>query len=221
MKQLCIVILILGVGHTMMFGHEKLTYRITSGKNVDYESYLIKEEENGYSITLDENVFRFDRGFGQIYWKYYDRKREDSFVAKRKANRIALSGIFRGKPVKKEYTIDGKPWTQCAHFSLQVFTGSKQSVMHYWYISPHDLQLFEIEARKIKNEKIKIGNESEEVLNIRIRPTGFAGNFWYGDYWYRKKDNLYVRYKAIHGPPGTPPTIKELYGEKNLPVDIK
>ncbi|MBN1699604.1 MAG: hypothetical protein JW881_18940 [Spirochaetales bacterium] len=214
-----IFILVFGLGSPMISAEEILTYRVVTGKKEEFESYRIKKTEQGYTITCGDIISRFDNNYSQIYWKYTDSKSGHDFCAERRGKVIVLYGIFKGKRIKKEYTIENGQWTQSAHFSLDPFIRSTLGNTRFWFISPHDLAILEIEAKKLEYEQMTIGDKKETLLNVRIRPTGFAGNFWHGDYWFRKKDSLFVRYRAVHGPPGTPPTIKEIESNRSGPVD--
>ena len=82
--------------------------------------------------------------------------------------------------------------------------------MEFYIISINDLKLYEFEAVKHETGFIKINNEYIETVRIRIKPSGFFGSFWHADYWFRLFDGEFVRYEAVHGAPGTTPTIKEI-----------
>jgi hypothetical protein len=59
-------------------------------------------------------------------------------------------------------------------------------------------------------ERVEVAGGSVKTMRVRIKALGFAGNFWHADYWFEFADGRYVRYQAVHGGPGIPPTIKEL-----------
>jgi hypothetical protein len=214
MKSLLYSFFIFGIIHPVLFAKESLTYRITAGQHTATETFHIVKTENGYRIESAGTIWELNNDLSQICWNYADTESGDRYTAARRENVITLDGIFKNKSVKKHYTIDNDVWSQCAHFFLTGFaeSGKKESV--YWFISPYDLAIYKIKALRMKGTDITVNGKAEQGVRIRIAPTGFAGNFWHGDYWFRADDKLYVRYEAVHGPPGTPVTVKELIEEK-------
>ena len=131
-------------------------------------------------------------------------------------NTIKLTGTFKNKQVNKEYIIDSRPWYQYPEVTLQGFALSDTQKNEFWIISLNDLTLFDFKAIKMDKETIKISGDSIKAIRIRIKAKGFAGNFWHADYWFAQADGSYIRYQAIHGSPGTPPTIKELMSLRRI-----
>jgi hypothetical protein len=197
---------------------EILTYRITTGDKVEYEKYTSITTDTGYKISSEFEEIIADRDFRQLRW---NRKGTDDahnpmdVTATRDGNRVLLTGSYKGKRIEKNYPINRYPWSQCAQFSLESFVRSGDASSRFWAISIHDLDIFEMEARNTGTETVRINGKNIETIRVRIGPTGFASAFWHADYWYRKTDFRYIRYEAVNGMPGTPPTIKELIEEKN------
>jgi hypothetical protein len=194
-------------------GDELLRYRVTKSREETYWEYVIKESSDGFVITSRINTWYLDAYFSQMKWENRDNK--NTIVAERVGNSIYLEGRFRGKTLKKKYEINDSPWYQCVQFSLQTFALSGNTKMGFWVIKPDDLVIFEFEAERLGEEKISINGKMTDTIRIRIRPAGFAGSFWHGDYWFRQSDGRYIRNKAAQGPPGTPVTIVELVSESD------
>jgi hypothetical protein len=65
-------------------------------------------------------------------------------------------------------------------------------------------------AKKIRTEKILVQEREVETQNIRVKLTGFKAIFWHSDYWFRRSDGLFLKYRGVEGPPGTPETVMTL-----------
>lgn len=190
-----------------------LLYKVTSGKSESPETITIQKNPDGFTILSGSTHHNVSFDFSQDSWEYEEDSVKTKLTAYRQGNIIFLKGMFKGKVVEKQYTIDDSPWSQCAHIFLEKFVSSEKQETAYWYISTDDLKKYEIRVKRKGQEDILVNNRKTSAVHIRIRPAGFAGNFWSGDYWYRADDSRYVKYRAVHGPPGTPFTIKELVRE--------
>jgi hypothetical protein len=143
-------------------------------------------------------------------WEVNQNLLGNHFKAERYGKIILLKGMFRQREVSREYKIDSRPWYQYPEVCFKEFAVSEKQRIEFWIISPDDLALFEFEAQKMGLETLTIHNQNVKTVRIRIKALGFAGNFWHADYWFKVQDGAYIRYEAVHGGPGTPPTIKEL-----------
>jgi hypothetical protein len=185
------------------------TFKVTTGQKIEYEMLIFTQTAGGFILKTPVSRSGFDGRYNQLVWELTKTAEGTSVKAQRVGNTIQLRGIFRHQPVSKEYTIDSRPWYQYPEISLLDFALSAQQRMEFWIISPDDLNIFEFEAVKMGMETIEISGRSVKTIRIRIKALGFAGNFWHADYWFAIVDGSYLRYQAVHGGPGTPPTIKE------------
>ncbi|MBN1699981.1 MAG: hypothetical protein JW881_20900 [Spirochaetales bacterium] len=195
--------------------NEVLEYRMTKKGETEYWEYRIEQTTGGFTITSSANSWYVNRDFEQLRWEHRGKKTD--IAAERTGNGISLNGTFKGKKTAKKYTVNDYPWYQCIHFSLEAFVRSEKAEDRFWTINSNDLSIYEFEAKRMDVETIEINGVPAETIHVRIRPSGFAGNFWHGDYWYRKSDFRYVRFKAVQGPPGSPVAVVELVSEgKNV-----
>lgn len=72
----------------------------------------------------------------------------------------------------------------------------------------------DFKASRIGEETITLDGCEVKTVHVRIRMDGFFSTLWHGDYWFRTKDWLFVRYQGRNGPPGTPETVIELAQER-------
>jgi hypothetical protein len=211
MKRFCLFLLILicTLPAYKIFAQEKYTFRVTTGEKIHYEILILKTTQQGIIFKTPISVNRYDSNDNQLIWKVTQTAEGTSVKAQRFGNTIQLRGTFRRQPVSKTYAIDSRPWYQYPEVTLKGFVLSAKQRMEFWIISPDDLNIFEFEAVKMGMETIEISGRSVKTIRIRIKALGFAGNFWHADYWFAIVDGSYLRYQAVHGGPGTPPTIKE------------
>jgi hypothetical protein len=186
------------------------TFKVTTGRKIEYEVLLLTRTAGGFTLRTPISRSDFDRGFNQLMWELINTGEGTSVKAQRVGNTIRLQGRFRGRKVSRKYAIDARPWYQYPEVTLQEFVLSANQRTQFWIISPDDLTIFEFEAVKMGRETVEVAGHSVKAIRIRIKALGFAGNFWHADYWFSWADGSYLRYQAVHGGPGTPPTVKEL-----------
>ncbi len=208
--ELFTLLLILIAMANTVSAQESYTFKVSTGQNIAYEVLVFEHTSAGFVLKTPISLNSYDSSSNQLVWEVTQAAEGNSFKAQRNGNTIKLQGTFKRQPVSKEYTIDSRPWYQYPEVTLQKFALSMKQRVEFWIISPNDLALFEFEALKMNIEKVKISGRSIKAVRIRIKALGFAGNFWHADYWFALADGRYIRYQAVHGGPGTPPTIKEL-----------
>ncbi|MBN1799763.1 MAG: hypothetical protein JW822_14395 [Spirochaetales bacterium] len=189
---------------------ELFTFKVTTGEKTEYETLVVEITQQGFMLKTPISSNSFDGSYNQLVWEVFQAAEGSSFKAQRFGNTIKLQGTFRHRPVSREYAIDARPWYQYPEVTLKEFALSAKKRIEFWIISPDDLALFEFEAVKMGRETVEVSGRSVNAVRIRIKALGFAGNFWHADYWFALADGGYLRYQAVHGGPGTPPTIKEL-----------
>jgi len=68
-------------------------------------------------------------------------------------------------------------------------------------------------ATREGEETVMLGGDSVQAIKVRFSPAGPLSAFWKAEYWYRKSDLRFIRYRAVRGLPGSPETIVTLIGE--------
>jgi hypothetical protein len=197
---------------------EKLIYKVTLGDAVSYESFSKQPNANGFDVESEKESITLSRALGQLTWHrrgFDDVNQAMDILAKREGDKITVDGTYKNKPIKKEYPIDGRFWSQCVHFSLMPFAQSGKKTCSFWTLSIHDMNMYEMVAENIGEEQVAALGKTIPAIHVRMQAAGVAGPFWHGDYWFRKTDFTYLRYESIEGPPGALLTVKELVEEKD------
>ena len=143
-----------------------------------------------------ENTSKQKLGGGVVEWQLKDKKNNSDIKAVREGNKITISGIFKGKEIKKEHYIDNRPWHQLFTGEIDYFLNSKEKRMEFWALRPENPESAGIlVAYKDKEEKLTLNGEEIDAIKVKVTLGGLLSIFWTGDYWYRKSDGLYVKSK--------------------------
>ncbi len=127
-----------------------------------------------------------------------------SIYGMRKNNTLILKGTSHGTAVDKRFTIDDSPWYQPGTYCFRNFVNSNDDTISFWMVRRDILKPEKMQAKKEGLQTIRIQNESIPAQKVRVRLSGVRSIFWHGDYWFRKKDGLMLRYRGTTGPPGSP-----------------
>lgn len=174
---------------------------------VENDQVLVHVFEEGKSFF---NICKSDGA--TLKWKIKNRDRHDISVV-RKGDSLYISGIRNGRPYEKTVAIDSRPWYQPLSFSLGNFLDSSRIKTTFWTIRADTIEAIALQAVKMGEETITVRNRPMTTWKIEVRPAGILSPFWHGSYWFRKEDNLFLRYRSVHGLPGTEETVVELKRE--------
>lgn len=170
--------------------------------------------EETYTTTNDTEL-------NAMEWHLKNKVNKTEVSAKRQKNLIAISGIFRTKPIKRSIKIDDDPWYQPMSFSLSRFAKSNKKVIYFWTLNPNDLKPYKIKALNYGKETINIDGKEIKTYKVKVILTGFKSAFWHAFYWFRQDDTALIQYKGVDGPPTTPVTIIKLIEENPQPHSIR
>ena len=161
---------------------------------------------------LETTSLRCTKNGDVLEWNL-QRGEHTLITATRKGNMILVEGIMNGETVEMRFTIDDKPWYQFLSFSLQSFL-KDNNIQHtqFWILSPRHLEMYMMEALKEGEEAVTLNGRATEAIKVRVAPDGIVGKLFYGHYWYRKPDFLWIKYQGDHGPL-SPETIIHLQQE--------
>ncbi len=142
-----------------------------------------------------------------LSWRYV-REPDTDVRAERKGNILLFSGRFVGKKVAKEEKIDARPWYQPLSFSLHCMEKHKRNKTSFWTVRPDTLDVLTLQAEREGSGRL-VGADGGEVLanKVVIRLEGLMSALWSAEYWFRQGDDVFVRYRGTHGPPGVPETV--------------
>lgn len=142
-----------------------------------------------------------------LSWRYL--KQPDTDVqAVRNGNQLRFSGRFQGQAIDKQEKIDARPWYQPLSYSLHCMERKKQNKASFWTIRPDTLDVLLLQAQRDGSDRLQELDGREVAANkVVIRLEGLMSGLWSAEYWFRREDDLFVRYRGTHGPPGVPETV--------------
>jgi hypothetical protein len=167
-------------------------------------------------ITVDEEgatfVNRCDRLGRTLSWQFHQEPGTDIEIV-RTGNQLRFAGTLHDKHINRTESIDDRPWYQPLSFSLRSFLDSPQNRISFWTVRSDNLELVAMQAEKRGTEEVMVSGRNIQARKIRIRREGLLASLWHATFWFRENDHLFVRYQAVHGPPGTSETVVQLARE--------
>lgn len=201
-----------------------LTYRETEGNAVTTHVIRIQPAEDGFRVELSSvrpagtvrQSFRVASGLGTRAWTFSDPARAMELDASILDGRIVLSGSFQGKKVDKRFDAGGPPWNQLFQMGLGPFALSGDKGTSFRSIGtqgPGELKIGKMSVTRKGEEEIELDGRKVNAVHLRISLSGLLSIFWHGDYWYRKSDGLFLRYRGKNRS-GGPVAVSELVAEE-------
>ena len=177
----------------------------------------------GYAVALTSTQsgvvtrqgFQIDATLSTRTWTYSDPGRQIELNAVRDGDTIVLSGSNRGCKVEKKFIAGALPWNQLFQMGLGPFAISGFGAMKFWSIGtsgPGEMKIAKFTVSRKGEEKTQWQGKEIAVVHLRIALSGLLSIFWHGDYWYRKADGRFLRYRGVNKP-GAATSISELIEE--------
>jgi len=142
---------------------------------------------------------------------HYTKTPDIDIQVERQGNTLVYSGVFEGRKINKTEKIDKRPWYQPLSFSLRCMEERKEDSTSFWTVRPDNLDALTLKAERQGSGRLVESDGSEVLANkVVIRLEGLLSGLWSAEYWFRQGDNLFVRYRGTHGPPGVPETLISL-----------
>jgi len=203
-----------GLMTTVIFASTReLRYREQTGKHSFLFIWQAESDPNAVTITVtqrqgDEVYTSVNSTSGAtLSWRYRNSPDTDVRV-ERQGNLLLFSGRFEGKEVGKREKIDSRPWYQPLSFSLHRMEQRKEHKASFWTVRPDTLDVLTLQATREGSGRLSEEDGSEVFANkVVIRLEGLMSSLWSAEYWFRQGDDLFVRYRGTHGPPGVPETV--------------
>ncbi len=149
-----------------------------------------------------------------ISWRMTDEAEDARLEVRRKGDRMLVTGSLEGEAVEKTIEIDALPWYQATSISLRPFALSAAETVEFWTFRAASLKMHKLRAVKREVETIEVNQKTWEAQRIQLQLTGLLSAFWKSDYWFRKADGVFLKFKGPGGPPGHPDIIVEYAGGK-------
>jgi hypothetical protein len=188
-------------------------YKDTTGEATVHFCWKIEHKADGQAIitsqSLDETFVNVCLPDGRT--RRWDVTRPDMHArAVVKGQRLVMEGQLDGEKVSWDEPLKGRTWYQPLSFALRDVAGGSKSEAEFFCLRPDNLEPMSMTAQRKGLESIDVNGSQVEAVRVQVRLRGLLSIAWHGDYWFRTKDNLFVRYEGVNGPPGTPKTVIEL-----------
>jgi len=204
---------------------ETLTYQEVEGTATVIHSLTIHPTPSGFLVELSSSrpgggavrqTFQTAPDLSTLAWTFSDPERQMELSARRQGEVVTLSGSFRGRPVAKEFKTGGLPWNQLFQMGLENFALATAGSMKFCSIGtqrPGEMKMGKFTVTRENEEKILLGGKEIAAVRLRVSLSGLLSIFWHSDYWYRKSDGCFLRYRGKNRP-GGPVAVSELVAEK-------
>ena len=129
---------------------------------------------------------------------------------------IVLTGHAQGEKVAKEFPGAGarmEPALPDGAGSVRRQGGESFQFRSIGTQGPGELKIGKFTARRKGGEKILLAGNEIAAVHLRISLSGLLSIFWHGDYWYRKNDGRFLRYRGKNKPGGAV-AVSELVMDK-------
>lgn len=199
-----------------------LTYHESTGGKTAVHVYTVRAEGTGWRITLVrseaggelQDEVLTDASLSTLEWRFVRRGDDTEVFARRNGRVIELNGRHRGKPIRKSFTVDDSPWKQL--FSIDFEPLLRTTKGRFWAIGTSgagEMKITDFSYAVKDEESIVWQGRQVAAVRLRIRLAGMLSMFWHGDYWFRRDDSRYLRYRGKNGLIAGD-TVKELQREE-------
>lgn len=205
---------------------ETLTYREVEGPAVITHVLAIAPDSGGPGFRVEltttragavvRQTFLTAADLSTISWTFSDPARSMELTASRQGGKIVLTGYFQGKKVAKEFAGEGPIWNQLFQVGLGPVALSAGESFQFRSIGtqgPGELKIGKFTVTRKAVENIDLAGKTVQAVRLRISLSGLLAIFWHGDYWYRRNDGRFLRYRGKNRA-GGPVAVSELIEEK-------
>lgn len=200
------MLLITCTGFSFLNGETRV-YKETVKGRVTTHRFHIEKSAAGCNITLQSETegkqidqkFELETNLSALSWSYEDPEKKTKITAEKKGKKIYLNGIHKGKQINKTFKINDLPWNQSFNLGLENFALSSKRKMKFRAIGtsgPGDMKITTFSVKKKKTETIILNDKKVDAVHVQLSLSGLLSIFWTGNYWYRKVDGRFLRYKG-------------------------
>ncbi len=210
--------LILAAGS--LSAQERITYRDRTGGQQIIISIQEDQEPQGLLVRSfmsdgDYHEVQYDLSQTTVRYHVDSPQRKTDYTAVRAGNLIVVQGVLAGVPISRKLRIDARPWLETVEVSLSrlALDGTSQRRV-FWIVHPWEARAYLMQATVEPQQLISVADANLLAVPVRMSQAGILAIFWSALYWFQWPDGLFVRYNAVRGLPGTPPTLIELIAEQ-------
>ena len=196
-----------------------LEYKETIGGEVSTFKVAVVEK-NEETIKLKAESSTGSKVYSELNGKdgsnlMWERTRDQQKVtAVRTANRVEVTIEKKGKCRVKVHEIDPAPWIQSREFGMRGFADDpKAAMLKFWALNPSDSSMNKMMATRQEEKKIKCGDRFFDAFRVKVTLDGWKSVFWSSEFWFRKSDGVFLKYKGSASGPNSPEVVSELVKE--------
>ncbi len=192
---------------------ELLRYRQQTGKAAHIYSWKLEQQGENVLITLEEPDATFTNlcapDGATLAWTMVAPP-NTNVRAERRKDTLHVQGTFKGEAVDKELQLGKRVWFQSLSFALSRMVAMDRAERKFWFLRSDELELLGMRAELAGSEQIVADGKTVAAERVRIKLDKLVAAFWEASYWFRKSDQLFLRYRGVNGPPGTDETVIDL-----------
>lgn len=190
---------------------EYLEYHEKTGEKTTVHAFIIEKDSGGYRIQLTSTfpdkiynqVFYVDRSLKSTAWEFEDRQKNTKVSARLADDEVRFEGIHRGRKFSRGLKVRGDFWNQTFNLGLRDFVINGRKKMKFCAIGvsgPGEMKMGKFTVTREGTEKTMVNGEHVDSVRIKITLSGMLSMFWHGDYWYRKTDGRFLKYRGKNAP---------------------
>jgi hypothetical protein len=204
---------------------ETLTYREVEGANTVTHTLAVTPAAPGTRFELESSragaatvrqTFLIAADRSTLAWTFSDPGRQMEWQAERRNDAVFLSAMTGSRKVEKKFKLGGLAWNQLFQLGLEPFAVSGGSGMKFYSIGtqgPGEMKMGKFTVSRQGDEQIALAGKDTPTVRLRISLSGLLSIFWHGDYWYRRADGRFLRYRGKNRPGGSV-AVSELVEEQ-------
>jgi hypothetical protein len=184
-------------------------YRESRGARSETHTYTLTEAAPGYRLEVlrrtpegdIRDTLACDAELNTLAWEYDCPATSSHWGAVRRGDAIELEGSHHGRPLRRSYKIDSAPWKQAFAVDFAPFAaaGGEHAFWSVGTSGPGELKCARFKARCAGTETVRAAGADAPAVRLRVALAGWRSIFWHGDYWFRRGDWRYLRYRGSAG----------------------
>jgi len=180
---------------------------VTYEDSADQQTIVSRQKQT--KACLMDDKFILDDNYDLLKWRRICLEQGTDYSVERQGNVLVVTGMFKGRPIKKNISVEGKEVHIYPKYSLGKFALSDQKEMKLWSIRRDKISRLPMRARNDGEETIVLNGKKVKTIKVyytimgKLRERHFNHN-----YYYRKSDGLFLKKEEVKG------RIEELIQEK-------
>ncbi len=190
-------------------GGEVSSFKVSVLEKTDETIRLKAESSTGSQVYSELN----GKDGSNVLWE--KTKKEQKVTAIRKENRVEVRIENKGDSEVRVFEIDPAPWIQSREFGMRGFADDPQvRELKFWALNPSDHSMNKMKATRKEEKRIRCGENYFQAFRVKVTLDGWKSIFWSSEFWFRKSDGVFLKYKGSASGPNSPEVVSELVKEE-------